>query len=122
MSMLDIFRMEVEAHAETLTKSLLALEQDPVQPKRLEELMRAAHSIKGAARIVGIEPAVRLAHAMEDAFVAAQKGNVRLSPEAVDRLLAGVDTLNQIGTMTGSPPPDWVAALGPPLADLVQAI
>ena len=37
--------------------------------------MRAAHSLKGAARIVGLTVGVRVAHAMEDCFVAAQQGN-----------------------------------------------
>ena len=40
--------------------------------------MRAAHSIKGAARVVGVDPAVSVAHVMEDCFVAAQKGSPHL--------------------------------------------
>jgi two-component system sensor histidine kinase and response regulator WspE len=58
--------------------------------------MRAAHSLKGAARIVGLEAAVQVAHAMEDCFVAAQKGKIALSAEAVDVLLKSVDLFSRI--------------------------
>ncbi len=49
--------------------------------------MRAARSIKGAARIVGLNSAVTLAHAMEDVLSAAQHGKMPLTADAVDSLL-----------------------------------
>ncbi len=49
--------------------------------------MRAAHSLKGAARIVGVNAAVRVAHAMEDCLVAAQHGKVEILPHHIDILL-----------------------------------
>jgi two-component system sensor histidine kinase and response regulator WspE len=94
--MLELFRAEVDTHGQALTEGLLALEKDPNQPKRLEGLMRAAHSIKGAARIVGLDRAVEVAHALEDCFVAAQKGQLTLTPPAIDTLLRGVDALTRI--------------------------
>src|SRR6185295_304983 len=96
-SMIDLFRAEAESTLATLTAGLLALEAGTgVGATTLEELMRAAHSLKGAARIVGVGPAVRVAHAMEDIFVAAQRGELELSRAHVDRLLAGVDLLARI--------------------------
>ena len=68
--------------------------------------MRAAHSIKGAARVVGVDPAVRVAHVMEDCFVAAQKGAIELSPGDVDVLLRGVDLLGKISAATRDPNAD----------------
>ena len=50
-AMFELFRDEVRAHADTLAAGLLELEQDPTSPQRIEPLMRAAHSLKGAARI-----------------------------------------------------------------------
>ena len=91
-SMMDLFREEVRANAATLNHGLVALEGAPDNPQKIEPLMRAAHSIKGAARIVNIESAVHLAHVMEDAFVAAQEG-IRIGPADVDVLLRGVDVL-----------------------------
>jgi two-component system sensor histidine kinase and response regulator WspE len=107
--MLDLFRAEIETHAPVLNEGLLALEKDPTQTKRLEALMRAAHSIKGAGRIVGVEAAVQVAHVLEDYFVAAQKGQVRLTSAAIDRLLSGVDVLSQIGQNADSQLAQWLA-------------
>ena len=73
LPLIDLFRSEVETHAEVLSAALLALEASPGDVSRLGEMMRAAHSIKGAARVVGVDPAVSVAHVMEDCFVAAQK-------------------------------------------------
>ena len=58
--------------------------------------MRAAHSLKGAARIVDIDAGVALAHAMEDFFVAAQQGRIALDQEQIDLLLQGVDLMMAI--------------------------
>src|SRR5580692_10861470 len=91
LSMLDLFRMEVETQSTILTKGLLELEHDADTTHSLGELMRAAHSLKGAARIVGRQAAVRIAHAMEDCFVAAQAKTHIISGELIDTLLAGVD-------------------------------
>ena len=92
-SMLELFRLEVENQAGTLSDGLLVLEQNAADAQQLEALMRAAHSIKGAARMVDIEAGVKLAHAMEDCFVAAQKGDIVLQGAQVDLLLKGVDQL-----------------------------
>src|SRR6185295_3595720 len=95
-SLLELFRAEIDLHLPALGEGLLALEKDPQAAERLESLMRAAHSIKGAAKIVGVEPAVRIAHAMEDCFVAAQRGELLLGSEGIDALLRGVDALQRI--------------------------
>lgn len=105
--MLELFRSEVESHSETLTAALLALEQAPAEAATLERMMRAAHSIKGAARIVGVDPAADVAHVMEDCFVAAQKGRLTITPEGVDVLLKGVDLLVQISAATRDPQTGW---------------
>ena len=89
--MMELFRMEAETHTATLSAGLVALEGTSASPEVIDPLMRAAHSLKGAARIVGLDAAVRVAHAMEDCFVAAQKGKLVLQPEHVDILLRGVD-------------------------------
>ncbi len=106
-SMMEIFRAEVETHVEALTSGLLALERDPQETGQIDEMMRGAHSIKGAARIVGIDPAVRVAHVMEDGFVAAQNGKLTLRSEHVDVLLRGVDLLNRIANASKEPIVDW---------------
>ena len=96
MSMFDMFRAEAESNAQTLTAGLLALERDPDAGDQTEACMRAAHSLKGAARIVGIAAGVSVAHAMEDCFVAAQQERVKLRQRQIDLLLQGVDLLLRI--------------------------
>ncbi|MFC3108487.1 hybrid sensor histidine kinase/response regulator [Undibacterium arcticum] len=103
--MLDLFRQEAETQTQVLNAGLLALERTPTAAKPLEACMRAAHSIKGAARIVGLPAGVDIAHAMEDCFVSAQQGNLVLGHEQIDALLHGVDLLSRVA----NPPADDAA-------------
>lgn len=96
-SLLELFRMEAEAQKQVLDTGLLILERDPVNTGQLEACMRAAHSLKGASRIVGLDSGVQVAHAMEDLLVAAQEGLLRLLPDHIDALLQGSDLLLRIG-------------------------
>jgi chemotaxis protein histidine kinase CheA len=102
-ALLELFRAEAEAHMKTLSDGLLELEQDAGRAQWYEPLMRAAHSIKGAAKIVGLDAAVPLAHAIEDYFVAARDGRTRITPPAVDVLLAGLDALQQLTQLDAEP-------------------
>ena len=98
LSLHDLFSAECEAQCRILSDGLMALESGRSVEEQLEILMRAAHSLKGAARIVGYDQAVRISHALEDRFVAAQKAETVLTPAAVDRMLPAVDLLKQIGS------------------------
>lgn len=92
----EMFRAEVETHMAVLNDGLLSLERDPTQSGRFESLMRAAHSIKGAAKIMGITLAVEVAHEIEDCFVAAREGRLIVTSGLVDLLLTGVDLLGSV--------------------------
>jgi two-component system, chemotaxis family, sensor histidine kinase and response regulator WspE len=100
LSMQELFRVEVENQTRVLIAGLLALERDPGAPDPLEACMRAAHSLKGAARIVDLSLGVGVAHAMEDCFVAAQQGRLRLDQRHIDLLLNGVDLLGHVAKTT----------------------
>src|SRR5579859_148401 len=93
LSMLELFRVEAETQTAILTSGLLELERGAAPADFFESLMRAAHSLKGAARIVNQPMAVRVAHALEYCFVAAQKANSSLRHDEIDVLLKGVDLL-----------------------------
>ncbi len=93
-SMLELFRVELENHSKVLESGLVELEEAP-SAKKIEPLMRAAHSIKGAARIIGLDAAVTLAHAMEDVLTAAQEGKRELQTEDLDLLLDSNDIFKQ---------------------------
>jgi two-component system sensor histidine kinase and response regulator WspE len=96
MSMLELFRFEAESQLQLLNASLLELENNPQAAEALEACMRAGHSLKGAARIVGLDGAVKIAHALEDCFVLAQQGKLALRKKHIDVLLRGVDLLGRI--------------------------
>jgi two-component system sensor histidine kinase and response regulator WspE len=121
-SMLDLFRMEADGQAQTLTDGLLAMERGAGDAATIESMMRAAHSIKGAAAIVGLEVVVQVAHAMEDAFIAAQHGLLQLTPARIDVLLAGVDLILQFSRVAESELEAWLAHNGERIADTLKAI
>ncbi|MYN43307.1 response regulator [Duganella sp. FT109W] len=111
-SMLDLFRMEADSQTQILTDGLLAMERLKDDASAVESMMRAAHSIKGAASIVGLEVVVQLAHGMEDAFIAAQNGKLALTANRVDVLLAGVDLILQLSRLQDAEVDGWLAANG----------
>jgi two-component system sensor histidine kinase and response regulator WspE len=108
-SMMDLFRLEVEAQVDILNHGLLALESNANSGPALETLMRAAHSIKGSARIVALDGVINIAHVMEDCFVAAQNKTITLSSDQVDTLLQGVDLLQGLSQVSDAELPAWLA-------------
>ena len=89
-SLFELFRMEAEEQVRVLQNGLLELESGGATAATLEALMRAAHSLKGAARIVGLDAIVNLTHAVEDRFVAAQQGRMLDAPE-IDRMTSAFE-------------------------------
>ena len=120
--MFELFKAEAETHSRTLSDGLLALEASPDDLTHVEGLMRAAHSIKGAARILQLDPLVELAHAMEDCFVAVGKGDQPLPPARVDQLLRGVDLFQAVGALSENQLNGWLEANRPVCAALASEV
>jgi len=108
LSLLELFRFEAEEQVRVLQAELMQLEQGHATKAALEGLMRAAHSIKGAARIVGLDPIVGLTHVMEDRFVAAQAGIALVSTE-IDRMLEATDWLARLQAVPEAEMAAWLA-------------
>lgn len=108
-SMLELFRLEAESQTEVLSAGILAIETLASTPETIESLMRAAHSLKGAARIVNLDAAVQVAHALEDVFIAAGEGRVTVTANDTDLLLASVDFLSGIAAADDAGGGDWPA-------------
>jgi two-component system, chemotaxis family, sensor histidine kinase and response regulator WspE len=100
LSMLELFQIEVETQSAELTTGLLRLEQNSGSTSDLSSLMRAAHSLKGAARLVSLNTCVPVAHAMEDCLTGVQNGERTPTPELVDTLLGAVDLLRKLAQMS----------------------
>jgi len=95
--MFVLFCTELQNSINIINNNLLDLESHKNNSDNsLEAMMRAAHSIKGAARMIGIDAVVKLAHAMEDVFVAAQHKHIFLDKRTVDQLLNCNDLLIEI--------------------------
>ena len=92
----DLFFIEVQNQTTLLTQNLLDLEASGKKMETLEALMRAAHSIKGAAKILRLDPLVHLSHTLEDCFAAVQKNMLDLSPEHIDILLKSIDIIAEV--------------------------
>ncbi|OJA67711.1 hybrid sensor histidine kinase/response regulator, partial [Burkholderia ubonensis] len=103
LSLLELYREETRTQTQALSERLLALESGAPDAAALEACMRAAHSLKGAARIVGVPQGVDIAGRMEECFVAAQGGASALTAAQVDALLAGVDLLVRAGDPQAQP-------------------
>ena len=122
-SMFDLFREEAETHCASLESGLLKLEANPTDGGvAIEPLMRAAHSVKGAARIIGLDIAVGLAHAMEDVFVAVQDGKETLVSERVDQLLAGTDLLRSLSAIDEAAIEGWSIEHKPKITETITAL
>jgi len=104
-SMFELFCVEVDGQCALLIDNLLNLEREPDNAVHLEVLMRAAHSLKGAARLVEIKPVENIAHVLEDCFVAAQAKKINLDENHIDILLKSIDLIKNF-TMHGET--EWV--------------
>jgi two-component system, chemotaxis family, sensor kinase CheA len=80
----DLFRMECEEHLQHLDDGLLAIEQQHGTPELLEDVFRAAHSIKGAARMLDLTEIQAIAHSLEDSLVNLRKGECQLTGEMAE--------------------------------------
>ena len=108
LSMRDLFRMEAESQTAILAQGLIDLEKNTRSDESLESLMRASHSVKGAARIVGIDAVVTIAHELEDCFVAAQRREIKLTSSHIDMLLQAVDTIVKIAHLDDEQTRQWI--------------
>ncbi len=92
----EIFKAESAEHIQRLEQGFLHLETDPQNKAVLEELLREAHSLKGAARMIGLAGIATLSHRLEDILGAAGKGSVHLSSQIIDSLCRGLDAIRDL--------------------------
>lgn len=120
--LMNLFLQEAESHAADLTEGLVDWESNKSDLSKIETLMRAAHSLKGAAKIVGLNAYSQLAHALEDCFVASQKGNITLDASHYDTLLKASDFLAAICEVPPSELNAWPGNKQAEYDDLLDAL
>jgi two-component system chemotaxis sensor kinase CheA len=87
------FRDEAEEHIEALAKHLLALEVRPDDERIVADLLRHAHSLKGASKLVGGTELERLTHALETILVEVRARRLAATTEVIDPLIVSVDAM-----------------------------
>lgn len=91
----DLFKAESEEHLQRLETGLLQLEKQPNDPVVLSDIFREAHSLKGAARMLGVLNVEMVAHRIEDILGEAKAGNRTLTSGVMDRIYTGLDAIRQ---------------------------
>ena len=90
-----LFRAEAEEHLQILDSGLLRLETDAADRATLDTVFRSAHSLKGAARMMGAMRVEEIAHKFEDALLGAARGSHALEETTIERLYRDLDELRE---------------------------
>ena len=92
---LEIFLDETNEHLQNLNKQILNLEQNPEDADTINEIFRAAHSLKGMAGTMGYKRMQNLTHDMENVFSEVRSGNIKVGPDMIDTLFQCLDALQE---------------------------
>ncbi len=92
---LDIFIDETKEHLQNLNTQILALEQDAENMDTVNEIFRAAHSLKGMAGTMGYKRMQTLTHDMENVFSEVRNGAIKVNDDMIDILFQSLDALEE---------------------------
>lgn len=92
---LEIFLDETKEHLENLNAQILRLEQEPEDVDTINEIFRAAHSMKGMAGTMGYKRMQTLTHDMENVFSEIRNGTMKVSSDLIDTLFQCLDALEE---------------------------
>lgn len=92
---LEIFIDETKEHLQSLNEQLLILEKEPDNVDTINEIFRAAHSLKGMAATMGFMRMKRLTHDMENVFSEIRNGKMTVKSDLVDVLFRSLDALEE---------------------------
>ncbi len=92
---LDIFIDETKEHLQNLNNRILDLEQDGEDMDTINEIFRAAHSLKGMAGTMGYKRMQTLTHDMENVFSEVRNNNIKVNSDMIDLLFKCLDALEE---------------------------
>ena len=119
---LELFRLELEERVESLNQALLLLENQPDLREACDQVMRSLHSVKGAAGIVVLPALVRVAHRLEDFFVAVKQGEASLDQRAFALSFRCVDLFQDVSRQAADDIREWLGARSPEIDELVDSL
>ena len=118
-----VFLEDAQTQSSALNDGLLKLERTPGDLPTIDSLMRASHSLKGAARVVGFEWLVNLAHKMEDCFSAARDGKMSEDSDFFDLLFECSDYISSTVSVRFEKVDESIAAaLSRDLTELIDGV
>ena len=104
---IDVFLQESEEQLRLLDEDIVRLEKEQDIESVLQEIFRAAHTLKGSSAMLGYDEMTRVAHAMENMLDSLRKGSLAVSAEVIDSLLASLDVLVELNEgLANSETPD----------------
>jgi two-component system chemotaxis sensor kinase CheA len=92
---LEVFIEEAKEHLQALNEHLLILEKEPENENTINEIFRAAHSLKGMAGTMGYKRMQKLTHDMENVFQEIRSGKMKVRSQLTDVLFEGLDALQE---------------------------
>lgn len=91
-----VFMEELEEKLQVISDNLLLMEREGASPEVIQEIFRAAHTIKGSSAIMGYEKMSTLTHEIENLFDRLRRGEMEVTGEMVDVLFTALDTLKAL--------------------------
>lgn len=92
---LDVFIDESNEHIQALSDNIMVLEKEPENTDVINEIFRAAHSLKGMAGTMGFKKLQHLTHDMENVFQEIRNGNVKANSKLIDILFDCLDAIEK---------------------------
>ena len=93
---MTVFMEELEEKIQSINDNVLLLEKDGGSKEIIQEIFRAAHTIKGSSGVMGYEKMARLTHEIENLFDKLRQGTMEVSTNLVDILFEALDTLKML--------------------------
>lgn len=90
---LEIFIDETNGHLQSLSDHIMILEKEPENTETINEIFRAAHSLKGMAGTMGFKRMQRLTHDMENVFQEIRNGEMKVTSDLIDVLFDCLDAI-----------------------------
>ena len=94
--LLKDFFMEANMQVEVLEQNILVLENDPANREAVDEIFRAAHTLKGGAATVQMNDLTSFTHLVEDLLDEIRNDSVKVNEDLIDVLLASIDIIKGI--------------------------
>ncbi|MCH7511246.1 MAG: Hpt domain-containing protein, partial [Chloroflexi bacterium] len=119
---LKVFLQEVDEQLQLLDEDIIRLEKEEDNVDLLQEIFRAAHTLKGSSSMLGFHKMADLTHVMEDVLDRLRKGLVQVTPELIDALLASLDELKILKQAISSGGDDSAGDIVPLVAMLKNVV